>query len=69
MRKPPFPVINTIAVILKDKRAEAQLVAPVFVTSERGETFVTDFNLTMESDEFDKKVWVLAGVALLLTND
>lgn len=69
VRKPAFPVINTIAVILKDKRAEAQLITPVFVTSERGETFVTDFNLTMESDEFDKKIWILAGVALLLTND
>jgi len=45
------------------------LITPVFVTSERGETFVTDFNLTMESDEFDKKTWILAGVALLLTND
>lgn len=69
VRKPAFPVINTIAVVLKDKRQNAQLIAPVFVTSERGETFVTDFNLTMESDEFDKKTWILAGVALLLTND
>lgn len=69
VRKPPFPVINAVAVILADKRSEAQLIAPVFVTSERGETFVTDFNLTMESDEFDKKVWILAGVCLLLTND
>jgi hypothetical protein len=42
---------------------------PVFVTSERGETYVTQFNLTMESDEFDAKIWVLSGVALLLTDD
>jgi len=41
----------------------------LFVTSERGETYVTTFNLSMESDEFDQKEWILAGVGLLLTND
>jgi dynein heavy chain len=69
VRNPAFPVIQCIAVILKDKRKEAQIITPVFVTTERGETFVTDFNLTMESDEFDKKIWILSGVALLLTNE
>jgi len=41
----------------------------MFVTTERGETYVTTCNLTMESDEFDQKIWVLAGVGLLMTND
>jgi hypothetical protein len=47
----------------------AQYNCPLYTTSERGETFVTTCNLTMESDEFDVKEWILSGVALLLTND
>jgi dynein heavy chain len=69
MRKPLFPVINCIAVVLNEKRLDCQFDTPLFVTTDRGETYVTSFNLTMESDEFDQKEWILAGVALLLTND
>lgn len=69
MRKPVFPVINCVAVVLSKLRTDCQFDTPVFVTTDRGETYVTKFNLTMESDEFDQKEWILAGVALLLTND
>lgn len=68
-RKPAFPVIQAVAVIIAEMRTDCQFLTPVFVTSERGETYVTTFNLTMESDEFDQKEWILAGVGLLLTND
>jgi len=39
---------------------------PVYVTSMRGPTYVFTSNLKMESEEFDAKLWVLAGVALVM---
>jgi len=32
----------------------------------RGPTYVFTANLKMESEEFDAKLWVLAGVALVM---
>lgn len=51
MRKPLFPVINCVAVVLSEKRTDCQFDTPVFVTTDRGETYVTNFNLTMESED------------------
>jgi len=39
---------------------------PVYITTMRGPTYVLTALLKMESEEFDEKVWILAGVALFM---
>jgi hypothetical protein len=36
------------------------------MTSSRGGTFVFTARMKMESEDFDDKIWILGGVALLL---
>jgi dynein heavy chain, axonemal len=41
---------------------------PVYVTSMRGPTFVFTANVKMDADDHEHR-WILAGAALLLTDD
>jgi len=41
---------------------------PVYVTSARGGTYTFTAMLKMESEDSDAKLWVLAGVALLMSD-
>jgi len=40
---------------------------PVYQTTLRGPTYVFTALLKMESEDYDEKLWVLAGVALLMS--
>ena len=63
---PQLPVVHVTAIETKDKRSAGYYECPVYVTSARGPTYVFTAGLRMESDEFDEKLWILAGVALLM---
>lgn len=39
------------------------------MTSMRGPTYVFTSYLKMESEDFDDKLWILSGVALLMSDD
>jgi hypothetical protein len=41
----------------------------VYYTTARGGTFIFRAYLRMESEETDPNMWVLAGVALILSTD
>lgn len=66
---PRLPVVNIIAVPNEDKITIGMYVCPVYVTSMRGPTFVFTAGLKMESEDTPQNRWVLAGVALLMTDD
>jgi len=63
---PEMPVVHITAINRKDQVSVGFYDCPVYVTSMRGATFVFLAKLKMESDEYDAKLWVLAGVALLM---
>ncbi|GAW80997.1 dynein heavy chain [Plasmodium gonderi] len=44
------------------------LDTPLYITSDRGNTFVCSIDLNLEIDDVEDK-WILAGVALLLSDD
>lgn len=64
---PILPVVQITAIETKNKRTAGYYNCPVYVTSARGPTYVYTAGLRMESDEFDEKLWILAGVALLMS--
>ena len=66
---PILPVVNVIAVKRADKNVIAQYECPVYVTSARGQTYVFTASLQMESEDSDPNKWILAGVALLMSDD
>lgn len=63
---PEMPVCQITAINRKDLISAGFYDCPVYVTSMRGGTFVFTAKLKMESDEFDHKLWILAGVALIM---
>jgi len=63
---PEMPVIHVTAINRKDLVSAGFYDCPVYVTSMRGGTFVFTSKLKMESDEYDFKLWILAGVALIM---
>jgi dynein heavy chain len=63
---PELPVVHITAVERKDLVNVGFYECPVYVTSMRGPTYVFTAKLKMESEEFDEKIWILAGVALLM---
>lgn len=63
---PELPVMHVTAIDRKDVVKEGMYECPVYVTTMRGPTYTFTALLKMESDEFDEKVWILAGVALLM---
>eukprot|EP00828_Plagiopyla_frontata_P000773 TRINITY_DN0_c2428_g1_i1.p1 TRINITY_DN0_c2428_g1~~TRINITY_DN0_c2428_g1_i1.p1 ORF type:complete len:144 (-),score=20.38 TRINITY_DN0_c2428_g1_i1:84-515(-) len=66
---PTLPVVNVQAVPTENKTTAGQYQCPVYVTSNRGQTFVFTANLSMESDDMEPTKWVLSGVCLLMSDD
>lgn len=62
---PPLPVMNIIAKLKENRPTVGFYECPVYATSSRGPTYVYTAYLKMESEDYDAKLWVLAGVALL----
>lgn len=64
---PELPVLHITAI----RRADAVTIAiyecPVYVTTQRGPTFVFTAGLQMESEDIPISRWILAGVALLMS--
>ena len=66
---PPLPVMQVSAIQVKDMVKAGFYECPTYVTSMRGPTFVFIAHLKMESEDFDDKIWILSGVALLMSDD
>lgn len=66
---PKMPVINVIAVMLKDKRTVGQYQCPVYYTSLRGATYIFTANLNMDNDDDGQNKWILSGTCLLMSED
>jgi dynein heavy chain, axonemal len=64
----PMPVLNVLAVNNADMDWDNMYKCPVYVTSARGATYLFTANIRMEPDETQKR-WILAGAALLLSDD
>ncbi|CAE7333776.1 ODA11, partial [Symbiodinium sp. CCMP2456] len=65
---PEMPVINIFSVHINEMSWENMYHCPVFITPERGATYVTQVNVRMDPDD-DEKRWILAGAALVMTDD
>lgn len=63
---PELPVVHITSIQRKDKVTLGFYECPVYVTSQRGPTYVFPAMLKMESEDTDEKNWILAGVALLM---
>lgn len=63
---PELPVMHVTSIERKDVVKEGMYQCPVYITTMRGPTYTFTALLRMESEEFDEKVWILAGVALLM---
>jgi dynein heavy chain len=58
--------MHVTAVLIEDKIHDNVYDCPVYITSQRGPTFV--FTASLKTNEENSK-WVLRGVALLLNDD
>jgi len=63
-----MPIMNIYSVHIEEMSWESMYHCPVFITSLRGATFVYQANLRMDADDNELR-WVLAGAAMLLTED
>jgi len=63
---PDLPVMHVTSIERKNVVRSGMYECPVYITSMRGPTYTFTALLKMESEEFDEKVWILAGVALLM---
>jgi len=63
---PELPVMHVTSIERKDVVKGGMYNCPVYITTMRGPTYTFTALLRMESDEFDEKIWILAGVALLM---
>ena len=66
---PRIPVMHVFAVSIHEKNTVGYYECPVYYTTSRGGTFIFTAYLRMESEETDPNIWVLAGVALILSTD
>lgn len=64
---PELPVMHVTSIDRKNVVKEGMYECPVYLTTMRGPTYTFPALLKMESDEFDDKIWILAGVALLMS--
>jgi len=65
---PAMPIVNIFALHFNEMAWDGMYEAPVYVTSERGPTFVFSANVRMDADDIIIR-WILAGAALLMTDD
>jgi dynein heavy chain len=65
---PQMPICNVFAVHVDEMSWESMYRCPVYVTAERGPTFIFSGNIRMDADDSDTR-WILAGAALLMTDD
>jgi len=63
---PDLPVMHVSSIERKYVVRMGMYECPVYITSMRGPTYTFTALLRMESEEFDEKTWILAGVALLM---
>jgi len=63
---PVLPVMHITAVESQQQIEVGRYRCPAYQTTLRGAHFVFECRLAMESEDSDEKVWILAGVALLL---
>ncbi|CAD7974700.1 unnamed protein product [Amoebophrya sp. A25] len=63
-----MPVINCYALLSTEMTWDSMYHCPVFITSTRGATFVYQANMRMDADDNEFR-WVLAGAAMLLTEE
>jgi len=66
---PEMPIANIYSVKVDQMSWTNMYHCPVFITAERGATFIMQVNLRMDPDDEDERHWVLAGAALLMTDD
>jgi dynein heavy chain, axonemal len=64
---PELPVMHVTSITRQEQVKEGLYECPVYVTTMRGGTYTFTAYLKMESEEFDEKIWILAGVALLMS--
>jgi dynein heavy chain len=64
---PELPVMLVTAVTRAEMASVGMYKCPVYVTTMRGGTYTFTAFLKMESEESDEKLWILAGVALLMS--
>jgi dynein heavy chain len=63
-----MPICNIYSVHIDEMSWESMYTCPVFITSKRGGTFVYETNVRMDADDHDTR-WILAGAAMLLTEE
>jgi dynein heavy chain len=64
---PVLPVMHVTSITSDQEVIVGKYECPVYMTTLRGATNVFKCYLTMESEEFDDKIWILAGVALMMS--
>lgn len=64
---PELPVMHVTAIPNQQKVTVGMYRCPVYQTTMRGPTYVFTAFLKMESEESDENLWILAGVALLMS--
>jgi dynein heavy chain len=65
---PLMPICNVFAVHIDEMSWVAMYHCPLFSTTLRGATFITQTNVRMDPDDSETR-WVLAGAALLTQDD
>ena len=63
-----MPIANVYALHQKEMTWDSMYVCPIFITSTRGATFLTKANVRMDADDTQDR-WILAGAALLLSDE
>mmetsp|Transcript_148738 Transcript_148738/g.477663 ORF Transcript_148738/g.477663 Transcript_148738/m.477663 type:complete len:207 (-) Transcript_148738:402-1022(-) len=66
---PEMPVANIYSVHIEKMDWIHMYRCPVFMTAQRGATFVVQVNVRMDADDDDEGHWVLAGSGLLMSDD
>lgn len=66
---PKIPVMNVYSVPLSEKNTVGYYECPVYYTTARGATYIFTSYLKMENEETSDLIWILSGVALILSTD
>lgn len=65
---PVLPVVHVTSIRKNERATLGSYRCPVYFTTLRGgANYITSFDIAMESEESDDKVWILSGVALFLS--